>query len=53
VRAFYDRQEGRYKIFPELLDILQEEGRAGRFGIRGRGYSYILVYGGNPSRVER
>ena len=53
VRAFYDRQEGRYKIFPDLLDILQEEGRAGRFGIRDRGYSYILVYGGNPSRVEK
>ncbi len=45
VRGFFDRAERRWVIIPDPLDILQEEGRAGRFGIRDRGYSFILPYG--------
>lgn len=52
VRAFYDRKERRWKTFPSELDILQMEGRAGRLGIKDRGYSYILTYGARPSTVE-
>ncbi len=52
VRGFFDRNERRLKIFPDLLDILQEEGRAGRFGIKEKGYSYILVYGSREETVE-
>ena len=49
VKAFWDQNERKYRIFPDTLDILQEEGRAGRFGIKEKGFSYILPYG---SRVE-
>jgi len=52
VKGFYDRQSRCYKFFPNLLDILQEEGRAGRFGIKDKGYSYILVYGSNLARLK-
>ena len=52
VRAFYDRKERRWKVFPSQLDILQMEGRAGRLGIKERGYSYILPYGAKPRTVE-
>ena len=52
IRAFYDRREGRWKVFPSQLDILQMEGRAGRLGIKERGYSYILPYGAKPRTVE-
>ena len=52
MRAFYDRREGRWKIFPSQLDILQMEGRAGRLGIKEKGYSYILPYGAKPHTVE-
>jgi helicase len=52
VRAFYDRRERRWKIFPSQLDILQMEGRAGRLGIKDKGYSYILPYGAKPHTVE-
>jgi len=53
VRAFYDRFERRFVIFPDPLDILQEEGRAGRFGIREKGYSFILPYGSRPERLKK
>ena len=52
VRAFYDRREGRWKVFPSQLDILQMEGRAGRLGIKEKGYSYILPYGAKPHTLE-
>jgi len=52
MRAFYDRREGRWKVFPSQLDILQMEGRAGRLGIKERGFSYILPYGAKPHTVE-
>ncbi|RTZ70605.1 MAG: DEAD/DEAH box helicase [Aquificaceae bacterium] len=53
VKGFYDRQSRSFKFFPDVLDILQEEGRAGRFGIRDKGYSYILVYGSNLTRLRK
>ncbi len=53
VRAFFDRREGKWKVFPSQLDILQMEGRAGRLGIKDRGYSYILPYGAKPDTIER
>ncbi len=52
IRAFYDRREGKWKIFPSQLDILQMEGRAGRLGIKEKGYSYILPYGARPDTIE-
>ncbi len=52
VRAFFDRREGKMKVFPSQLDILQMEGRAGRLGIKEKGYSYILPYGAKPKTVE-
>jgi len=53
VRAFFDRKEGEMKTFPDTVDILQMEGRAGRLGIKEVGYSVILPYGANPKTVER
>ncbi|RLJ70987.1 helicase [Hydrogenivirga caldilitoris] len=52
VRAFYDRREGKIKVFPSQLDILQMEGRAGRLGIKEKGYSYLLPYGAKPHTLE-
>ena len=52
IRAFYDRKEGKWKVFPSQLDILQMEGRAGRLGIKEKGYSYILPYGAKPGTIE-
>ena len=52
VRAFYDRKEGKWKVFPSQLDILQMEGRAGRLGIKDKGFSYILPYGAKPNVLE-
>ncbi len=53
VKAFYERQTYRWKIFPSQLDILQMEGRAGRLGIKEKGYSYILPYGAKVQTLER
>ncbi len=53
VRAFFDREQRRWKFFPELLDILQMEGRAGRLGIKEKGYSYILPYGVKEENLDK
>ncbi len=53
VRAFFDRRSGKWKIFPSQLDILQMEGRAGRLGIKNKGYSFILPYGARAQTVEK
>ena len=53
VRAFWDRKQGEWKIFPQQLDILQMEGRAGRLGIKEKGFSYILPYGASPQNLKR
>ena len=52
VLGFRNPSTREWVIIPNPLDILQEEGRAGRFGIKEKGYSHILVYGSNPQRVE-
>lgn len=52
VRAFYDRRERGWRILPSQIDILQMEGRAGRLGIKEKGYSYILTYGARPEKVK-
>ncbi len=53
VRAFFDREQKKWKFFPELLDILQMEGRAGRLGIKEKGYSYILPYGVKEENLDK
>ncbi|RUM30466.1 MAG: DEAD/DEAH box helicase [Aquifex sp.] len=53
VRSFYDRDTKQRKFFPDILDILQMEGRAGRLGIKEKGFSYILPYGAREENVEK
>ncbi|NPB07155.1 MAG: DEAD/DEAH box helicase [Aquificae bacterium] len=53
VRAFYDRLERSWKIRPDLLDVLQMEGRAGRLGIKERGRSFILPFGVKEETLKR
>ncbi len=53
VRAFFDREERKWKVFPDLLDILQMEGRAGRLGIKEKGHSYILPYGMREENLKK
>lgn len=45
VKGWFDMQNFIYKYIPDVLDILQEEGRAGRLGIKDKGYSDWLLYG--------
>ncbi len=45
VRGVRDRKTRKVYVYPETLDILQMEGRAGRLGIKEKGFSYILPYG--------
>lgn len=52
VKGFINPSTKEYILIPNILDILQEEGRAGRFGIKDKGYSHILVYGSNPLRLK-
>lgn len=47
------RKNGKLQSIPDSLDILQMEGRAGRLGIRDKGYSNLLVYGAKRSDLER
>ncbi|WP_448588287.1 DEAD/DEAH box helicase [Thermocrinis sp.] len=49
VKMFRDR---RWKCIPDELDILQMEGRAGRLGLKEKGYSHILTYGGSKEGLE-
>lgn len=53
ILARFFRKEGRLRSIPDSLDILQMEGRAGRLGIRDRGYSNLLVYGARERELER
>jgi len=52
VRGFFDRLEKRYRLFPDILTILQMEGRAGRFGLSEKGRSYIVVSGAREDALE-
>ncbi len=42
--SFYDRQKGKIRTIPSVTDVIQMEGRAGRFGIKEIGYVNILRY---------
>jgi helicase len=42
----------KQKLLPGELDIIQMEGRAGRFGIKDRGVSCIVALRGNEKAVE-
>ena len=42
--SFYDREKGKTITLPSITDVIQMEGRAGRFGIREIGYVHILRY---------
>ncbi len=53
VIGFKDRKSGGFKTIPDPLDVLQEEGRAGRFGIKEIGYSHILPYGTSDQNLDR
>jgi helicase len=52
VRGRFDMFTREYRFFPDLLTVLQMEGRAGRFGLSEKGYSYIVVTGAKESSVE-
>ena len=42
--SYYDRQRKKKVVIPSPTDILQMEGRAGRFGIKEVGYVDLLMY---------
>ncbi len=52
VRGFYDKLRREFKTFPDVLDILQMEGRAGRLGIKDKGFSYILPFGAKEGTLR-
>ena len=53
VRGSFDRLTMKYRFFPEPLTVLQMEGRAGRFGLSEKGYSFIVVTGAREEALER
>ncbi len=42
--SYYDREKGKMRTIPSIVDVIQMEGRAGRFGIKDIGYVNILRY---------
>lgn len=42
IKAFYSHDG--FQVLPSLLDILQEEGRVGRFGLRDEGNSFRIFW---------
>jgi len=52
VKGWYDRFSHEYRFFPDLLTVLQMEGRAGRFGYSERGRSFIVVTGSRRESFE-
>ncbi len=53
VKAYFDQKVKKWKTIPDPLDILQMEGRAGRLGIKEKGYSFILPYGIKEDRLKQ
>ncbi|MCS7083735.1 MAG: helicase-related protein [Aquificaceae bacterium] len=47
------KEKNAQKVVPDALDIMQMEGRAGRFGIKDRGYSNILIYSVPENLLEK
>ncbi len=52
VRKVRDRRTGKTKFLPDSLDVLQMKGRAGRFGMKDRGYVNILVMTRSKNPME-
>ncbi|SMO57851.1 helicase [Balnearium lithotrophicum] len=52
VRGRFDMFTREYRFFPDPLTVLQMEGRAGRFGLSDKGYSYIVVTGAKEKSLE-
>ncbi|WP_448583883.1 DEAD/DEAH box helicase [Thermocrinis sp.] len=50
VRIFKNNRN--WMCIPDELDILQMEGRVGRLGLKEKGYSHILLHGGNKGMLE-
>ncbi len=49
VKVFKNRT---WMHIPDELDLLQMEGRAGRLGLKEKGFSHIIVHGGDSRLVE-
>ena len=52
VRGRFDRFSLEYKFFPDLLTILQMEGRAGRLGLSEKGFSHIVITGAKEDALQ-
>ena len=52
VRKIKDRRTGKTKFLPDSLDVLQMKGRAGRYGIKDRGYVNVLVITRSKNPME-
>jgi len=52
VRKIKDRRTGKVKFLPDSLDILQMKGRAGRHGIKERGFVNVLVITRSKNPME-
>lgn len=52
VKKIKDRRTGKVRFLPDSLDILQMKGRAGRYGIKDRGYVNVLVITRSKNPME-
>ncbi len=52
VKKIKDRRTGRTRFLPDTLDVLQMEGRAGRYGIKEVGYVNVLVVTRSKNPLE-
>ena len=52
VKGSFDRVTLQYRFFPDPLTVIQMEGRAGRFGLSEKGYSFIVVTGAKEKALE-
>ncbi len=50
--SFYDTERRKRVHLPSVIDIMQMEGRAGRFGIKDKGYVDILLYRTTKDALE-
>ncbi|MEN2985062.1 MAG: DEAD/DEAH box helicase [Thermodesulfovibrionaceae bacterium] len=53
IKGWFDVNTMSYRLIPDILDILQQEGRAGRLGIKEIGYSNWLIYGVKKEVLEK